>query len=267
MSTRDLLTASIFEVIPLKGAAEKALGLPAGANVSVTASPAKGMIATVELSEHLAGRGYTVIPHISARLTKTKGELETHVARWREAGMTKAFVVGGDADEPGEFFDALALLTAMSAIDHPFTELGITGYPEGHPTIPEDLLMTALIAKAPFASYIATQMCFDVDAIAEWIGSIRREGVTLPVFVGIPGASETVKLMTIGARIGVGASLRYLAKHRHVVGRLIRPGVFTPDRLVDQVGQLDPGLGVAGFHIFTFNQITDTVEWYRDATA
>ncbi len=267
MSTRDLLNASIFEVIPIKGTAEKALGLPTGANVSVTASPAKGMIATVELSEHLAGHGYSVIPHISARLTKTRGELEGYVRRWREAGATKVFIVGGDADDPGDFVDALALIRALGSLDHPFTELGITGYPEGHPTISPDTLMAALIEKAPSATYIATQMCFDVAAIAAWIETIRREGVTLPVYVGIPGASETAKLIAIGARIGVGASLRYLTKHRHVIGGLIRPGTFTPDRLVHQVGLLDPGLGVAGFHIFTFNQITDTVDWYRHAIA
>jgi methylenetetrahydrofolate reductase (NADPH) len=257
-----LLRGAIFEVIPMKNAAEKALGLPPASVVSVTASPAKGMIATVELSEHLASQGYEVIPHLSARLTKTQDELAFNVARLAAAGIDRAFIVGGDADEPGDFFDAAALIRGLAAIEHPFAQLGVTGYPEGHPFIPEAELMSAMIEKAPAAAYVATQMCFDVKAIGRWIERIRSAGVTLPVFVGIPGASEATKLMAIGARIGVGTSLRYLAKNRKSIGKLIRPGTFTPDEIVQELASLPPELGISGLHVFTFNQIEDTVAWY-----
>ncbi len=263
--SRLLLAASIFEIIPMKNTAEKALGLPAGVTVSVTASPAKGMLATVELAEHMARHDYEVIPHLSARLTKTESELEEIVTRLGRAGLRRAFIVGGDADDPGDFFDAAALISALGGFEHPFQELGITGYPEGHPSISPDALMKALIEKAPHAGYVATQMCFDVKAIERWITTIRSAGITLPVFVGIPGASDSTKLMTIGARIGVGASLRYLAKNRKAMGKLIRPGHFTPEQIVRDVAAIDADLGVAGFHIFTFNQIEDTVEWFQQS--
>ncbi len=262
-----LLDGAIFEVIPMKNTAEKALGLPAGSTVSVTASPAKGMEATVELSEHLASHGYDVIPHLSARLTKTLVELEGNIERLAAAGIRRAFVVGGDADDPGDFFDAPSLIRALGEIEHPFVEVGITGYPEGHPSISGDSLAMALVEKAPSAAYIATQMCFDVGAIGRWVVWVREQGVGLPVYVGIPGASDATKLMTIGARIGVGTSLRYLAKNRKSIGKLIRPGTFTPDEIVRGLATLDPSLGLAGLHVFTFNQIEDTVEWYRHARA
>lgn len=262
-----LLDGAIFEVIPMKNTTERALGLPAGSTVSVTASPAKGMEATVELAEDLASHGYEVIPHLSARLTKSVAELKGHVERLSAAGIQRAFVVGGDADDPGDFFDAPALLRTLDEIEHPFREIGITGYPEGHPSIGEDALATALVEKAPSAAYIATQMCFDVGAIGRWVVWVREQGVDLPVYVGIPGASEATKLMTIGARIGVGTSLRYLAKNRKSIGKLIRPGTFTPDEIVRGLATLDPSLGLAGLHVFTFNQIEDTVEWYRHVRA
>ena len=53
----------------MKATFAKAQVLPAGTRVSVTASPAKGMAATVELAEQLASIGLDVVPHISARLT------------------------------------------------------------------------------------------------------------------------------------------------------------------------------------------------------
>lgn len=260
-----LLDGVVFEIIPMKNAFEKAVDLPAGALVSVTASPVKGMEATVELSEQLADRGYRVIPHLSARLTKSSAELEGHVKRIADAGITRAFVVGGDADDPGEFFDAMDLIRALESIDHPFTEIGVTGYPEGHPFISDDLLVAALLEKQPHASYIATQMCFDAAKIGSWLAARRTAGVHLPVIVGIPGAIDTVKLMTIGARIGVGASLKYLAKNRRSVAKLLRPGTFTPDDLIDDLGEIaqDPDMNLVGLHLFTFNQVEGTLEWLQ----
>lgn len=261
---KALLANSIYEIIPMKNTAEKALGIPKGSTVSVTASPTKGMIATVELAEHMAANGYLVIPHISARLVKSTQELQMIVDRVTAAGATSVFIVGGDADDPGEFFDAASLIRRLNQIGHPFTKIGITGYPEGHPSITDDALMAALVEKAPAADYIATQMCFDTGAIARWAGKVRARGVALPLYVGIPGASETSRLMTIGARIGVGTSLKYLARNRKAITKLIRPGLFTPDELVTELAELDVGIG--GFHIFTFNQIDDTVEWVDKVT-
>jgi methylenetetrahydrofolate reductase (NADPH) len=258
-----LLDGVVFEIIPMKNAFEKAVDLPPGALVSVTASPAKGMEATVELSEQLADRGYRVIPHLSARLTPSQSELEGYVKRLADAGITRTFVVGGDATDPGEFFDAMALIRGLEQIDHPFTEIGVTGYPEGHPFISDDLLVSALLEKQPHASYIATQMCFDVEKIRTWLNDRRAAGIHLPVIVGIPGAIDTVKLMTIGARIGVGASLKYLAKNRKSVAKLLRPGTFTPDDLIDDLGDIaeDAAMGLVGLHLFTFNQVEGTLEW------
>ena len=58
-----------YEVLPLEGieAAVRA-HVPTEVTVTVTASPRRGLDATIELSERLARQGYAVVPHLSARL-------------------------------------------------------------------------------------------------------------------------------------------------------------------------------------------------------
>lgn len=264
---RTLLDGAVYEVIPMRSAFERASLLPAGASVSVTASPTKGMEATVALAEALAAAGYRAVPHLSARMIASRHELAGILERLAAAGVDRALVVGGDATEPGEFPDAPALLEAMDGMGHHFSSLGITGYPEGHPFISETALAEALKRKEPYATSISTQMCFDVDRIRRWVSGIRSEGIALPVVVGIPGAVEMAKLLTIGARIGVGASLRYLAKNRRALAGLLRPGHFTPDDLLRRLAPLaeDPVLDLTGLHVFTFNQVEETLAWFEAA--
>lgn len=255
----DLLANVTYELIPFRTTFDKAMAIPAGARVSVTASPVHGMTATVELSCRLQAAGYQAVPHLGARYIQTRAELTEVVARLAEAGVSRAFVIGGDAPDYGLYPDALSLLADLVEMGHPFTELGVAGYPEGHPLIPDDVLEEALLAKAPLVTYLVTQMCFEVEAIGRWVSQVREHGIGLPVVVGVPGVIDPIKLATISARIGVGASIRYLSKNRKAIGRLLRPGSFSPERLVSRIGELEPP--VAGLHIFTFNQIEPTVEW------
>ncbi len=217
------LADAAFEVIPLKGVIEKARLLPVNATVTVTASPAKGIDATIDLALDLAEAGYRTVPHLSARMIKDRAQLAAIVKRLTEGGIERVFVIGGDAEEPGDFLDALTLIRELNDLGHSFQELGVAGYPEGHPTIPSDKLRSALIEKQRHATYIATQMCFKGRAIADWVRSIRADGVSLPVRVGIPGVVDPTRLLTIAARIGVGGSMRFMAKNRRAVFRLMRP--------------------------------------------
>ena len=54
---RRNLAAPKYELIPLKNVMEQSEHLPSGATVSVTASPAKGMAATIDLTLELQARG------------------------------------------------------------------------------------------------------------------------------------------------------------------------------------------------------------------
>ena len=145
---KRLVGEAKFELIPLDSAMAKAQALPPGAAVTVTASPSHGIEATFDLCETLAALGHEVTPHLSAHMTRDRAHLQELLERARVAGITKVFVVGGDAKDKGIFHDGLHLLRAMDELGHPFTEIGIPSYPEGHADIADDVLLRALHGQA-----------------------------------------------------------------------------------------------------------------------
>ncbi|HJW22881.1 MAG TPA: hypothetical protein VJ506_10675 [Candidatus Limnocylindrales bacterium] len=261
-----LLTDPTWELIPLKHARDEAASLPAGSAVSVTASPAKGLDATLDLAIELEQAGHRAIPHLSARMVRDDHHLRQLLARLTDAGIDRAFVVGGDEENPGAFEDALSLLEAMADLDILPKHVGIGCYPQGHPFIPEERLLAALAAKARYASYMTSQLCFDPKAIATWLAARRGDGITLPLRIGIPGVAEIPKLLTISARIGVRDASRFVLKNRRFVGQLLRSGgTYRPNTLLEDLGPLaaDPTATVVGVHVYTFNNVAATVDWYR----
>jgi methylenetetrahydrofolate reductase (NADPH) len=261
-----VLAAPTLELVPLKNALDQADHLPPGATVAVTASPAKGLEATVALCEALQKRGFKAVPHLSARMVRDRAHLADLIAWLEGAGVDRAFVVGGDAKEPGDFPDGLALLREMADIGHPLAEIGIPCYPQGHAFIPDAALAEALAAKAAFASYMTTQLCFDPAAIGAWIAARRADGLLLPVHIGLPGVAEPHKLLAITARIGVADTHRFLTKNARFVARLIRSGGFyRPDGLLEGLGPViaDPAARVVDLHLYTFNNVDATETWRR----
>ena len=261
-----LLAAPTFELIPLRSGMEQAAFLPPGATVSVTASPARGLEATVALCEQLQAAGFRAVPHLSARMIRHRAHLADLIAWLEGAGVDRAFVVGGDEKEPGAYPDGLALLREMHEIGHPLSEIGIPAYPQGHPFIADARLLEALHAKAPFASYMTTQLCFDPGAIATWIAARRAEGLDLPIHIGVPGVAEPQKLLAIAARIGVADTHRFLVKNVRFVARLVRSGGFyRPDALLTGLAPhvVDPAAGIVDLHLYTFNAVKEFEAWRR----
>ena len=265
-----VLANPTFELIPLKNAHDQAALLPRGATVSVTASPAKGIEATVELSVALQARGHRAIPHLSARMIRDRAHLRALLAPLADAGIDRAFVVGGDEEEPGDFLDGLSLLREMADLGGGPREIGIPCYPQGHAVIPDDALLRALRDKAPFASYMTTQLCFDPTAIATFVAARRAEGIGLPVKLGIPGVAEIPKLLSISARIGVRDTGRFLMKNSRFVGQLLSSGgIYRPTGLLEKLAPViaDPAAGVVDLHVYTFNQVPSTEAWRAEYLA
>ena len=264
---REILADPIFELLPLKSIADQVPHLPAGALVSVTASPAKGMDATLDWAARLQADGFRAIPHLSARMIASRDVLAGLLARAREAGLRRAFVVGGDADEPGEYLDGLSLLRAMTELGHPFETLGCPAYPQGHPDIPDEALARALVDKTPFVDHVTTQMDFDTAAIARWVRARRAEGFRRDVVIGVPGVADPQKLLSIAARIGVKDAKRFLVKNlRFVTGLAKSGGFYKPTSFVEELAPLvaDPAARIAGLHLYTFNAVEATEAWRHD---
>jgi methylenetetrahydrofolate reductase (NADPH) len=260
-----LLESARYEVLPLDGIEEQVLEhVPADVKLTVTVSPSRGVDHSLAAVEALAGHGYSVIPHLSARLVRGGDHLAEIVARLGAAGVRDVFVVAGDAEEAiGPYEGAAPLLAAMAELGHPFDEIGITGYPEGHPFISDDAIVQSLLAKAEYATYVVSQICFDSRVTLAWMDEVWSRGTRLPIHVGIPGAVPRAKLVRISTRIGLGESARFLRTHGNWVTRMLRPSGFSPDPLIAGLGPAlaDPDQKLAGFHVFTFNDVADTERW------
>ena len=271
--SRNLATARVvkntcFELVPLKNLEAQLTHLPGGASVSVTCSPVKGIDHTLDLAARFRAEGLRPTPHIAARMVSGKAHLSAIVDRLRADGHTELFLVGGDAETPaGDYEGVTPLLRDLLSLDHGLTKIGITGYPDGHVTIPTEVLRRELHAKATLlreagvAGWVSTQMCFDGPLIAKWLRAERAAGLDLPVRLGIPGPIDRTKLLTMGMRVGVGQSIRYLQKNRSGLFKLLTGTDYNPSELLGALSVELETLNVEGLHLFSFNQLDRCVSW------
>ena len=264
---RRLLTHARYEVLPTPTIEAKVLdAVPTSVTVTVTASPSMGLERTVLVAERLAAEGYTVVPHLAARMVSGRAELEELVARLTAAGVSNVFVPGGDADAVGDYPDALSMLEDLTAIGTPFAEVGVTGYPESHPTIHDDLTVQSMWDKRRHATYVVSNLTFDPSVIRDWLHRMRLRGIELPLLLGVPGPVDRTKLLGMATKIGVGDSTRFLVKQKSLMTRLVAPGGFTGESFVTKaaatVGESDAR--VDGLHVYTFNQVAETEAWRQD---
>jgi methylenetetrahydrofolate reductase (NADPH) len=261
----SLLAASRYEVLPTAKTEQAVLeSVPLEVTITVTASPVKGLEPTLALACALAGHGYKAVPHLSARLVEDQSHLTDIVARLTEAGITDVFIPAGDADPPAGHFDsAVALLEQLDQMGRPFAQVGVTGYPQSHPVIGDDVTIQAMWDKRRHATYLVSNLCFDPATLRRWIGRVRARGVSLPLYVGLAGPIDRAKLLKMATKIGVAESSRFLTGHAGWFARFGTPGAYNPDRLLGRLGKtlVTPSANVAGFHIFTFNQLGLTEDW------
>ncbi|MFE7173238.1 5,10-methylenetetrahydrofolate reductase [Streptomyces sp. NPDC057616] len=262
-----LLDSVRYEVLPAAAIEEKVLAhVPRDVVITVTASPVKGLDPTLDLTGRLAAHGYRVVPHLPARLLRDDVHLKEVVERLSAAGVDDVFVPAGDADPPaGPYDGALPVLRRLGELGSPFARVGITGYPESHPLIHDDLTIQAMWDKHAHATYIVGNLCFDARVLGEWIARIRRRGVSLPLHVGVAGPVQRAKLLAMATKIGVGESTRFLTRHPSWFLRFAAPGGYSPEKLLSRAQEAltAPSAGVAGLHLFTFNQIAETERWRR----
>jgi methylenetetrahydrofolate reductase (NADPH) len=256
-----------YEVLPIEGVGDRVRAdLPRGSKITLTASPTKGLEATLALAEALAPDDYSVVPHLSARLVRDRAHLEEIVARLKAVDVREVFVIAGDARHPaGEYAGAAELLAAMGELRESFAAIGISGYPESHHFISDETTIEAMFAKEPMATYIVSQICFDADTIATWVKRVRGRGTFLPIWIGVPGAVDTRKLMRTSLRIGLGESVRFLRSQHGLLRRFLSPRRYTPTQLLEQLSPTfaDPAARVGGIHVYTFNELKETETWRR----
>jgi methylenetetrahydrofolate reductase (NADPH) len=259
-----------FELVPVKSVEQAIADLPPGSPVSVTCSPVKGLSATLELTSRLLDAGHDAIPHLSARLVESRDHTGRLAAWIRARGVRTVFVVGGDVETPaGPYADGLTFLRDLVEHDTGLVSVGMPGYPDGHALIGDEVVRIALfdkqalLAAAGLRGAVTTQMCFDAARIRSWLRTERAAGLSLPVDLGIPGVVDRTRLLSMGMRLGVGSSLRYLRKNRASMGRMMAFGGYDPTDLTAALAEDAAELGITGLHAFTFNSVAATAAWQR----
>lgn len=261
------LRDATYEILPFKATEQSVLrSVPCDVPLTVTVTATKGLDSTLALAERLTAHGYLVTPHIAARLVLDDTHLEEIIERLCAGSVRRLFIVGGDSPAPaGRFTDALGLLEALDAHRCALDEIGIGAYPEGHGSLPDDLMWSALAAKAPRVTYAITQLCFSAPTTVAWASEVVDRGIQLPIRVGLPGPVSRQKLIRISAGLGLGPSARFLLKQQSVFWRFLHPSGFNPHRLVRALAPAVGGVqtGIQGFHFFTFNELENTEQWRR----
>lgn len=261
----DLLENIGYEIMPFKNIVDKVVAnVPTEIPLTVTATQARGLKTTLDTAITLREKGYTVAPHVPARLVSGPEKLDAVVSRLEDEGINRIFIVAGDADKAeGEFHEALDLFRALERRGHHFDNIGIGGYPEGHALFPSRDIDQALRDKSQYANRILTQICFSADTFIEWSKRIKSEGVDLPVHVGMPGPVSRQKLMRISASIGLGQSANFLKKQKNMFWRFFSPSGYDPTKLLKGLVQHRSiaDTTISGLHINTFNDLASTENW------
>ncbi len=232
----DVLSDFSIEVMPRTAAKipDFKTILPKGTRIYVAhiaGTPIEDMVSTVA---RLSSDGFTVMPHIPARLVENKKAFEDWLQRYRDVGAKQALLLAGGISSPiGEYDSSLALLGSGLLDKYGFERLHVAGHPEGNRDIDPDgsttNVMKALLAKQDFSNRtdcemaIVTQFAFEIEPIIAWEQQLREAGVTLPIHVGIAGPAKLQSMLKFAVACGVGPSIRVLQRRAKDVTNLLLP--------------------------------------------
>ena len=244
--------------------------LPAGTPVYVNHLPRHRLLDTLPTLVAVREAGLEPVPHIAARRIRDRAELQAFLTRAvGEAGVRKALILGGDEPEAiGPFSDGATLIKEGILASSGLREIGLPGYPEGHPRISRAVLEHAFAEKLSLAAaqglgaYIVTQFSFAPARVVEYCSGLARSAPNVPIYVGLAGPTNPIALMRFAQRCGVSASLRALRTQGMDAVRLV-----THTDPADQLAALahycsvHADCNVVGIHLFTFGGVTSAAQW------
>lgn len=274
---RELLDGFSLEASGLDDAALMALkaALPAGTAIYLTALPGRAPEEAVAAAIRVRALGFEPVPHLAARDIASHDALDDLLSQLTGlAGVRRVLAIAGDRDRPrGPFDGALDLIESGLLQRRGIVEVGIAGYPDGHPRIAADVLARALAAKIDAAEQtglgvqIVTQFAFDAPAIIAWLRRLRDLGIEHPVRLGMAGPVNLSTLLRYARHCGVRASVQGLTRNAGLVKNLI--GWHAPDGLIRPIAETCAGgrLGQVAAHFYSFGGAAATARWAAAASA
>lgn len=226
----------------------------------------------VKLAKRLREEGFEPVPHFAARNLKDRADLQRYVeAAAGEAGVTRALVIAGAPNKPiGDYVHSMHLLETGLFEANGIRDIAVAGHPESCTDCSDAELMKALHTKAAYARStgakvsIVTQFCFQAEPLISYDAMLRREGLDLPVHVGVPGVAALKTLIKFATMCGVGNSMDFLRRQAKHVSRLLK--LNAPDKLLIDLATYLAGRDetqIADLHFFPLGGFDKTAQWAK----
>jgi methylenetetrahydrofolate reductase (NADPH) len=274
--------ATLLEDFSLEITGKDAAGLqqaraaiPPGTRINVTFLAHEDPPTRLAAARAVKAAGFVPVPHISARRLHSPEMLAEFLAALQADGTGEnVFAVGGDPEHPhGPYEDSLALIHSGLLERFGVRHVSVSGYPEGHPDIAEEVLWSALEDKVAalrergLPGTVITQFGFDVDPVLAWVAAVRRRGIELPIRIGVPGPAGVRRLLRYAGRFGVGTSAGIAKKYGLSLTNLV--GTAGPGRFLDALAAgYDPARhGDVRLHFYTFGGLAATSNWIAEHRA
>jgi methylenetetrahydrofolate reductase (NADPH) len=233
--------------------------------IYVSAVPSRPAQEQIAIAKRLHARGLEPVPHLAARNFASAMALDDYLARMvEEAGVRRLLVIGGDRDAPaGGFHHAIEVIESGLPQSRGIREIGIAGYPEGHPRVAAGEIDRMLAAKIEAAAatglavHIVTQFAFLPAPILAYVARLRERGIDQPIRIGVAGPASVATLLRYAAICGVAASARALARNAGLVKHMF--GTTAPDAILR--GLAGAQLGDVAPHVFSFGGLGATARW------
>jgi methylenetetrahydrofolate reductase (NADPH) len=244
--------------------------LPIGTDVYITFLVGADYRDTVSLAARLRREGYNPVPHMAARGIVDRATLSDYLERAvGEAGVTQVLAIAGASNGScGEFADSMQLLDTGLFERHGIRKIGVAGHPESCSCCAESALWDALHWKQAFARrsgldvHVVTQFAFEAAPFIAYDRALGREGIDLPLHIGVPGVASLKTLLGYAVSCGVGNSIAFLRRQAQNVSRLLLPSA--PDKLLLDLTRYvmsNPQTKIAKLHFFTLGGLQKTAHW------
>ncbi|HEX6690238.1 MAG TPA: methylenetetrahydrofolate reductase [Burkholderiales bacterium] len=271
----ELLAASSLELAPreLHRAGEMAALLPKDACVYIPSLPGLPLPRMLEAVAALKAAGLDPVPHVSARRVLDRDEFRDFLREAVERyGVHRVLVIGGDEPKAkGPFEDSLAVLGSGILAECGVREIGVSGYPEGHPKISPAVLEESLKKKIRLAGeqklglYVVTQFSFSPTRMVEFCAHLARIAPQVGVYIGVAGPSDPAALARYAQRCGVAVSLRALRNLGAGIAKLV---THTDPRehvvaLARYARSREPS-NLVGLHLYSFGGVVRTARWMSE---
>jgi methylenetetrahydrofolate reductase (NADPH) len=232
------------------------------------------MVAT---AKRIHDEGFTVMPHIPARIIASKEMLQDWISMYQnEAGVDEALLLAGGSNKPvGDFNSSMQLIESGLFDKAGFKRLHVAGHPEGSKDIDPSggikNVSEALSWKQEFSQRtdasmaIATQFCFDGNIVKKWADSIKENGIDIPIHIGIAGPAKLQTLLKFSVECGIGASMKVLTKRAKDITKLLLP--YKPTQIINELADhksKDPEFNIEQVHFFPIGGVKQTVDWLEE---